>query len=221
MNRVPIIALILTATALDLIAAPRVALVRVRDIYSGLPSTEALQRSVKEEQDTVMKDQRAIDLRRIIADLQDLQSRLSDKANPPDEETGRKLAQAYEIKRQEAQTLQREFEQFRSDLEKSINRRMIGEMRASLNRIHEISQRLAKERGYDLMLDSSGNTNTGVPFVLYAKDAPDLTEDVIAALQDTEAAAAAAREAEEAKMATPDETVPAVPAPSPGSTPKP
>jgi len=40
MNPVLIIALILTASALDLIAAPRVALVRVRDIYSGLPGVE-------------------------------------------------------------------------------------------------------------------------------------------------------------------------------------
>ena len=40
-----------------------------------------------------------------------------------DETDTRKLARNYELKRQEAQTLQKEFENFRTEQEKEINRK--------------------------------------------------------------------------------------------------
>lgn len=184
MSRFPIILLTFAATMLHASAAPRFALVRVKDIYTGLPSTTALQQEIQKERDGIMKDQRAEDLRKIIAELQELQSRLSDKSKPLSEDISRKLARSYEIKRQEAQTLQKEFESFRTEREKSINRKMVAGMRASLDRITETSRRIGKEQGYDLVLDGSGNTNTGEPFVIYSRKSPDLTDAVMAALED-------------------------------------
>jgi Skp family chaperone for outer membrane proteins len=190
MNRLQAIALTLAATAFTASAAPRIALIRVKDIYTDLPSTAAMQQEIKGERDQIMKDQRAEDLRRTISELQSLQARLSDKNNPLDEATGRKLARSYEIKRQEAQTLQKEFENFRAEQEKQLNRKMVAAMRASLDKITETSRKIAKEQGYDVVFDGSGNTNTGVPFVLYQKTSPDLTDAVKAALQDAAATAA-------------------------------
>lgn len=184
MTRIPSVVITLAATVLTAAAAPRIALVRVKDIYSGLPSTAAMQQEIKAERDQIMKDQRAEELRKTINDLQGIQAKLSDKNNPLDEATSRKLARSYEIKRQEAQTLQKEFESFRSEQEKQINRKMVAAMRASLDKIMEIAQKISKERGYDLVFDGSGNTNTGVAFVLYQKESPDITDDVKAALQD-------------------------------------
>lgn len=181
--------LILAATACAVAGAPKIALVRVTEIYTGLPSTAALQKSIKQERAAILKDQRAEDLRRIIGQLQALQAQLANKENPLDEATSRKVARNYEIKRQEAQTLQKEYESFKKEREKEINKRMVKEMRDSLDRIAETSRKLAGERGFDFMLDSSGNTNTGVPFVLYSKNPNDLTEDVKAALQDAAASA--------------------------------
>lgn len=192
MNRLQAIAMTLAATAITATAAPRVALVRVKDIYAGLQSTAELQKEIKAERDLIMKDQRAEVLRKTIAELQSLQTRLSDKNNPLDDATSKKLARSYEIKRQEAQTLQKEFESFRTEQEKQINRKMVTGMRSSLDKIMETAQRIAKEQGYDMVFDSSGNTNTGVAFVLYQKKSPDLTDDVKAALKDSAAPAAAA-----------------------------
>ncbi len=53
-----------------------------------------------------------------------------------------------------------------------------------------LQQQIKSERCYDVVFDSSGDTNTGVPFVLFRKDAPDLTADIQAALKDSEAASA-------------------------------
>ena len=183
------IPLLLIATALAASAAPRLALVRVKDIYSALPSTTALQEQVKKERDAIMKDERAEQLRKIISELQALQGQLSDKTKPLDEATSKTLARSYEIKRQEALTRQQEFEGFQTDQEKAINKKMVTAMRESLDRIASISARIAKERGYDTVFDSSGNTNTGVPFILFSKNAPDITAEIEAALKDDEATA--------------------------------
>jgi Skp family chaperone for outer membrane proteins len=190
MNRLPLAALAFAATVLSATASPRFAVVRVKEIYAGLQSTAELQEEIKRERGEIMQDARAGELRKIIAELQDLQAKLSDKNNPPAEEVGRKLARTYELKRQEAQTLQKDFEGFRAEREKEINRKMVTRMRASLDRIMETSRRIGKEQGFDVVLDGSGNTNTGVAFVLYQKDSPDLTDHVKAALKDEAGTAA-------------------------------
>lgn len=200
----PAIMTLFAASALVVSAAPRVALVRVKEIYSELPATTALQERIKQERQEIMKDPRAEDLRRVLSELQELQTKLSDKNNPLDEEAGRKIARTYEIKRQEAQTMQREFETFRSEREKEINRGMVAGMREALNRITDTARKVAGERGYDLVFDSSGNTNTGVPFILHHKQSPDLTEDVKVALKDGAAAAEAPAPASTAQPAAAD-----------------
>ncbi len=184
MFRLIAIALLLASPAPGGAAAPRIAVVRVTEIYAELPATVELKQRIKAERDAIMKDERAEQLRRMISELLSLQARLSDKANPLDDETARKLARTYEIKRQEAQTLQREFGNFHGEQEKAINRKMVADMRESLKLIADTSRRVAKEQGYDLTFDGSGNTNTGMPFIIYQKAAPDLTATVKAALMD-------------------------------------
>lgn len=189
MNSHQAISMILLASVATAVAAPRFALVRIKDIHSELPSTAALQQQLKKERDDIMRDQRAESLRKIIGELQSLQAQLADKSNPLDEATNRTLARNYEVKRQEAQTLQQEFESFKSEQEKAINRKLVTGMRDSLNRIVTVSQQVAKERGYDTVFDSSGHTNTGVPFVLFSKNATDLTPEIQTALKNNGPAA--------------------------------
>jgi Skp family chaperone for outer membrane proteins len=176
------ILMILTATALTAAAAPRVAMVRVQDIYANLASTKALEQEIRTERDQIMKDRRAEELRRTISELQGLQTTLSGEDPQLDEAAIRKLARSFEIKRQEAQTLQKDFEAFRTEQEKQINRKMIAAMHASLEKIMETARKVASKEGYDLVFDSSGHTNTGVAFILYQKEPADLTDAVNAAL---------------------------------------
>ena len=183
---------------IPLAAAPRLALVRVRDIYTALPSTIALQQQVKSDREAIMKSERAEELRKIIAELQLIQSQLGEKPDEIEQPDRQTLARSYELKRQEAQTLQQDFEAYKMEQEKSINTGMVLTMRATLDRISAKTQAVAKEKGYDLVLDSSGNSNTGVPFVLQSEGATDLTVDVQAALQNGESAISAQRPAAKA-----------------------
>jgi len=205
MNSLKTISITLLATVLSATAAPRCALVRVKDIFTALPSTVAIQKQLEEEKATIMKDQRAVQLRTIIGQLQVLKAQLSDRNKPLEEATRRRLTRTYEITLQEANTLQKEFEEFKAEQEKIIMRKMVAGMRASLNRIEAVSKKISKERGYDLVFDSSGETNTTIPFVLFSKNAPDLTADIQAALKDSEAATPASKPEVTPPATKPDE----------------
>ena len=196
MNSLQAIALTLLASALTASAAPRFALVRVKDIYNALPSTTAFQQQLKNERDAILKDQRADQFRKAVGELQALQAQLADKKNPLDEVTRRGLSRTYEIKRQEAQTLQQDFESFKEEREKAINRKLVTGMRATLGRIMEAAREISAKRGFDTVFDNSGNTNTGVPFVLFSKNATDLTADIQAALHTGETPAPGVNPAE-------------------------
>jgi len=193
MNRLAATLLVIAAsTAAALSAPPRFALVKVTDIYRGLPSTAAFQQSIQQQREDIMKNERAEEFRKSLATLQDLQNQLQDKNAKRDDAANRKLAQEFEIKRQEAQTLQQEFENYRNEQTKLINIRIVTEMRKSLDQIVALSQKIAKEKGYDGVFDSSGETNTAVPFILYSKSAPDISEDVKALIKDSTPAPAPA-----------------------------
>jgi outer membrane protein len=167
-------------------ADQRFALVKIRKIYVELPSTALLEIEIGQDRNNIIKDQRAEQLREMLAELQVLRGELTDTSKPLNDEMNRKLARNYEIKRMEAQNIKQEFETFRADQEKKINRKMVNAMKVSLARILDASQVMAKEKGFDYVLDSSGATNTGIGFILYSKDAPDFTEDVKARLLLTE-----------------------------------
>lgn len=193
MNRLAATLLVIAAsTAAALAAPPRFALVRVSDIYRELPSTTAFQQSIQQQRDDIMKNERAEEFRKSLATLQNLQNQLQDKNAKRDDAANRKLAQEFEIKRQEAQTLQQEFENYRNEQTKLINTRIVTEMRKSLDQIVALSQKIAKEKGYDGVFDSSGETNTAVPFILYSKSAPDISEEVKSLIKDSTPAPAPA-----------------------------
>ncbi|GEM_PF-1055522 len=160
-------------------AAPKFAVVRVTDIYRELPSTAEMQKDLKSQRDAILQNKRAVQLRGIIGELQVLQSQIQAKKNEIESESGKKLVRDFEIKRQEAETLRQEFEEFRESEDKRINKVMVETMRSSLDRISGAAQQIAKERNIEGVFDVSGNSNTGLPFVLYIADSEDLTEGVI------------------------------------------
>lgn len=180
--------LIVTFLALSTFGAlaspPKIALVRIRDVYRLLPSTKTDQAAIEVMRAEILKDSRADQLRKLIGELQSLQTELQRLSETDGADTARRdaLSREYEIKRSSVQSLQQDFETFRTERTNEINRKMVEGMRASLDRIAAAAQKLGADKGFDWVLDSSGSTNTGLPFVLYSKDAKDLTDDLTAAL---------------------------------------
>lgn len=170
------------ALAVTMSAAPKFGVVRVKDIYSGLPSTAAIQKKMQEEREAIPYNTRAERFRSSLKELKELQTQLQAVKDDLESEHAKKLIRTFEIRRQESATLHQEFEVFRAEEEKRISTEMVAATRESLNRISAAARQIAVERNLDGVFDSSGNSNTGLPFMLYAANAEDLTEDVIALL---------------------------------------
>jgi Skp family chaperone for outer membrane proteins len=163
-------------------AAPKFGVVRVTDIYRGLPSTAAMQADIQSQRDNIIKDVRAERLRAILTEMEALESQLRANKDDLESELGKKLVRSYEIKRQETDPLRLEFEGFRAEEEMRNNKELVAATRNSLTRMSAAAQQIAKERNLDGVMDTSGDTNTGLPFVLFAGGAEDMTEAVIGLL---------------------------------------
>ena len=184
MNRLFRRLLLSLALVLPASAAPRFATVRISDIYQNLSSTAALQKDMLIEREEIMKDERVELLRKLVIELQTLQGEYEKKKGTPVDDEIRAMAQNFEQKRQEAQSLKEDFERFQNERNREMNRKMVKSMRDSLEKITSATNRIAKEQGFDAAFDNSGNSNSAVPVMLYSKTAKDITNDVVAALKD-------------------------------------
>ena len=169
-------------------ANPKIAVVRVAEIHRSLDSTKDRETAIKAERESVALDARLRAYRSVLKELELISGRLkaalADTANP-DQAFREGLKRDYSLKLQEASTLHREYESFRSERLREINAKMVAQMEASLANIHAVAAEVGKKKGVDWVLDSSGYTNTGVPFILYAKTPLDLTSEVLSALGQT------------------------------------
>jgi Skp family chaperone for outer membrane proteins len=166
-------------------ANPKIAVVRVAEIHRALDSTKEREAAIKAERDAVARDARLRAYHSVLKELEQISNKLkealADTANP-DASIRENLKLEYSLKLQEASTLHREYENFRSNRLREINAKMVSQMEESLAKIHAKAAEVGEKKGVDWVLDSSGNSNTGAPFILYAKAPLDLTPEVLSAL---------------------------------------
>jgi Skp family chaperone for outer membrane proteins len=180
-------AVTITLAALIGVAAAdsKIAVVRVAEIHRTLDSTKEREATTKAEREAVAKDPRLRAYYSVLKEVEQISKNLSaalkDTSNP-DASIRENLKREYSLKLQEASILHREYESFRTERLQEINAKMVTEMEKSLANIHAKAAEVGKKKGIDWILDSSGYTNTGVPFILYAKDPIDLTSEVLTAL---------------------------------------
>jgi outer membrane protein len=181
------IPLVLLSIALTTFASAqtKIALVRVKDVYLDLPSTQALQEKLLAERKAITENERAEQLRKSLFELDQLNQEIQSKLSQLESDAGKKLIDAFELKRQETTTLRTEFDNYKASEEKRINTEMVHATRSAMNKIMAAADQLAKERNFDAVFDLSANTNTGLPLLIYTSNTNDLTDDVIALLKET------------------------------------
>ncbi len=106
----------------------------------------------------------------------------------------------------ELKNMEREIGEFRQTREKQLQEQS-GRMRQGIvDEINKIVLDKVKAENYDLVVDRSGMSLNGVPVVMFAKDAYDFTDTVVAALNKNRGSEAAAPKAEPAPAAAPAAT---------------
>jgi outer membrane protein len=187
-NHAATVLALLLSTGLAAAKPPRVALLRVTDVHRQLEATARSNELLKARRDEIDKDPRLAKSNALFSELALRYKQLTTGTNKIDPDARKKLEREYAIMSREANALRADFEAFESAKEREINAEMVAGMKQRLQLIEETARKLAADEGYDWILDSSGHTNTGVPLVLYAKNADDLTDRVIAALSTPPAA---------------------------------
>lgn len=163
-------------------AAPKIAQIRVFDVYKNLESTRLEQEKAAAQRAEIGKDRRIAELQKMMAELEAQRVELKKKDPSAEAATVAKMTREYGMKLQEAQALKRDFDTFNAERQREISREMVAKMRVSLERIRQVAEKLGKEEGFDCVVDSSGDTNSGVPLMLYVKSPVDLTDRVLSAL---------------------------------------
>lgn len=177
-----LVATLIVASLPAIAAPPKVAMVRVADVFRQLDGTVKANEEIQAKREALKKDKRQLAINELVADLQLRGKKLAEAGTSIDPETRKKLEREFLLKRQEAKSLEDDFESYRAEKNKEINAEMVAGMRTRLDQIRATAEKIAKQDGYDWVFDSSGQTNTGVPLVLYSKNPADLTDRVLAVL---------------------------------------
>ena len=78
----------------------------------------------------------------------------------------------------ELNELQREAREYQQTHQRILQEQMLRMRQNILKEITDVVTREAKDAGYMLVLDSSGNTLNGLPGVVFAQDTLDITERI-------------------------------------------
>jgi Skp family chaperone for outer membrane proteins len=168
------------ALALTAPAAPKIALVRIDDVYRALDSSKKLEAKVGKARAEMRANPRFAAYEESLAELRRLQARIAEADELDRGERGRILRELSNG-HAELRSLENEMNEFRRRQSREINRMKVVRMREILDQIRLAVEVLGREGGYDLVFDVSGNTNTGIPVLLYSKETEDLTSAVLEA----------------------------------------
>ena len=196
--------------AASLHAQTRFAGVRVADAFQADAASSAALADIDARRKKLADDPRNQELDTLANETRKLLEQADAAAKKGNADTQQKLARQISIKRRDLEALGRVIDEDRTRASRDLDREFVRTTRAALDRIHRLAAEVGKERGFDAVLDTSGNSNTGLPVLLYQKNLPDLTDEVIARLKQSNTQPAPA-------STTPSAPAPAAPvSPAPG-----
>ena len=198
---------------LTVFAQQKVASVMMLDLFKDNPETISFETEAKVRKESIEQDSRAKAAGDKMAEVEEMnklgqklvsefQKKAAADKNGPEAEKIRALLEKRKIANDEYQSLNKKFLEFKNEKTREINKELARKMRAILNETSAMVAKYAAEKGYDVVYDLSGNTNTGMAVIIYAKHG--LMTDITPEIQ----------KIIEAKK-------PAAPAPAPPQKPKP
>jgi hypothetical protein len=177
---------------LTVFAQQKVASVMMLDLFKDNPETIAFETEAKVRKESIEQDSRAKAAGDKMAEVEEMnklrqklvsefQKKAAADKNGPEAEKIRALLEKRKIANDEYQSLNKKFLEFKNEKTREINKELARKMRAILNETSAMVAKYAAEKGYDVVYDLSGNTNTGMAVIIYAK--PGLMTDITSEIQ--------------------------------------
>ena len=145
------------------------------EYYKTKEASEKIQNSI--EKAKVQQEDLVAVGQTLVEDFKDIMEMVE---NPALTEEARSKAQSdAESKRQEILEKEREVQQFQANTQRSLQQRQRTYHDLFIDEIMGVVLEVGRERGGDLILDSSGVTAVGVPAVIFADPTWDVTDIVL------------------------------------------
>lgn len=152
-----------------------IATVDMQELFKQYYRTNEAQKQINVERARIQKDnnERLGRIRELEDNLGKLRKQLEDPAiNDQKKQT---LFKDWQMQQQEGIALDRERREFLQRRNQALNEKMVQRMKGILEEIRKLVEEQAKADNYDYVFDKSGLSTSQVPFLLYTKDATDIT----------------------------------------------
>jgi Skp family chaperone for outer membrane proteins len=165
----------------DAPAAPhlRIATVDMQELFKQYHRTNEAQQQINVERARIQKDnnERLARIRDLEENLGKLRKQLEDPA--VNESKKQTLFKEWQMQQQEGIALDRERREFLQRRNQALNEKMVQRMKGILEEIRKLVEEQAKVDNHDYVFDKSGLSTSQVPFLLYTKDATDITASLL------------------------------------------
>lgn len=157
----------------------RIATVDMQDLFKQYYRTNEAQKQINVERARIQKDnnERLARIREIEESLGNLRKQLDDPAI--NDSRKQALFKDWQMQQQEGIALDRERREFLQRRNQALNEKMVQRMKGILEEIRKLVEEQAKTENYDYVFDKSGLSTSQVPFLLYTKDATDITATLL------------------------------------------
>lgn len=171
---------VVLATSLSGIAAAqegklKIATVDMQELFKQYYRTNDAQKQINIERARIQKENN--DRLTRIRELEDNLAKMRKQIEDPAISDAKKQAlfKDWQMQQQEGIALDRERREFLQRKNQALNETMVQRMKGILAEIRKLVEEQAKGESYDYVFDKSGLSTSQVPFLLYTKDATDVT----------------------------------------------
>lgn len=153
----------------------KIATVDMQQLFKEYYRTNDAQKQINIERARIQKENndRLTRIRELENSLANLRKQIDDPAISDSKK--QTLFKDWQMQQQEGIALDRERREFLQRKNQALNETMVQRMKGILNEIRKLVEEQAKGENYDYVFDKSGLSTSQVPFLLYTKDATDIT----------------------------------------------
>lgn len=156
-----------------------IATVDMQELFKQYYRTNDAQKQINVERARIQKEnnERLARIRELQTNHDKLRKQLEDPAlNDSKKQT---LAKEWQMQGQEGIALDRERREYLQRRNQALNEKMVQRMKGILEEIRKLVEEKAKLDNFDYVFDKSGLSTSQVPFLLYTKDATDITAGLL------------------------------------------
>jgi outer membrane protein len=159
-----------------------IATVDMQELFKQYYRTNEAQKQINVDRARINKDnnERLARIRELETTLASLRKQLEDPSLADSKK--QTLYKDWQTQQQEGIALDRERREFLQRHNQALNEKMVQRMKGILEEIRKIVEEQAKKDNFDYVFDKSGMSTSQVPFLLYTKDATDITADLLKSL---------------------------------------